>query len=887
MCATKFIRVVSALCAAGAAYGQTTITGSVKGVVVDPSEAAVAGATVTALQKETGIRISAETDAEGAYSIPRLAPGTYTLTVEKTGFQKTSVPEFPLSVNQTRVANIRLAVGQTSESVTVQEQGSAVQSQTSEVSMLVDGRRLKDMPLNGKNYQRLAFLAPGVSSGYSEISNVVVSGARSVQNNYTLDGLGSNDERSYLGAPLDGGASSGDFGRQGPNLVSTESLQEFRMITSNADASYGRGSGGQINAITKSGTNLYHGSAYDYWRNSALDARDFFNRGPFFNEDGTAKTPPFNQHLFGASLGGPIARDRHFFFWNFEGFRQRLEQTAASTIPNASLINLMPGELRTLYSAYYIDRGVVPTTGYPAGSFQPLVPADRSAAIAAGFPALLFDGNVSNGEAGTSQISLTTPRNVRQEGFPIRTDHHLTDRFSMSVRFSYANPYLEFNQTGIPGDLNVYRQRYWSPLVQGVYILSPSQVLEVRGGAVRSESFTGNAAPFSQSLLNAGVNPDAGLVISANGNGLPLNLGGGHVGFIDNQTTPQGALVHSVTRGRLTFRSGFDLRRLNINVKNTAAATSNYTFTGFVGRDGFLGASPSQVEAITTTSRLAGFGTNGGPLSPMRGWRGWQQEYFGQADWRISPSFTFNLGLRYSYFSVYKEVDNFASNLYAVTPWGAVDPEVPSLVYGQMSSIVLPTSDAYPLYQPDRNNFQPRVGFAWSPGRHGSRVLRAAYGVYIDRFYQLFNTNNVTNIPYATASEGTLVPFRLKNPSGVDASIPRFQAVDPAFQNPLTHRYNVTFEQRLSNTSSVSVAYVGARASGLQRNLTPNGTAGVPQAARPDQRFSTLSMLGGYASSRYDSLQVFGKQRFGRAIDLSLAYTYGRSRDNSSSEVTW
>lgn len=274
------------------AFSQTTITGSLKGIVVDPSEAAVAGARVTALQTETDSHSTVETDARGIYSFSRLSPGTYTLTVEKTGFQKASIPELPLSVSETRVVNVSLSVGTTSESVTVDAQASVVQSQTSEISLLIDDRRLKDMPLNGKNYQRLAFLAPGVSNGHNEISNVVVSGARSVANNYTLDGLGNNDERSYLGASLDGGASSGEFGRQGPNLVSTEALQEFRMITSNADASYGRGSGGQINAITKSGTNEFHGSLYDYWRNSALDARDFFNRGPFSTKTASLKRRP-------------------------------------------------------------------------------------------------------------------------------------------------------------------------------------------------------------------------------------------------------------------------------------------------------------------------------------------------------------------------------------------------------------------------------------------------------------------------------------------------------------------------------------------------------------------------------------------------------------------
>jgi hypothetical protein len=873
-----------ALCSPVAA--QTTIIGSLAGQVLDPSGAVIPGARIILQNRNTGQQLTTNTDGEGKYLFSRLEPGSYRLQVEKTGFQTAVMEEVTLSINQSIVANIQLSIGTATASVTVQARPEVVQSQTAEVSLLVDDRRLKDLPLNGKNYQRLVYLAPGVSSGHADISNVVVSGARSVANNYTLDGLGNNDERSYLGAPLDGGASSGEFGRIGPNLVSTEALQEFRVITSNADASYGRGSGGQINAITKSGTNNFHGSAYDYWRNSALDARDFFDL-EFFNEDGTAKAAPFNQHLFGASLGGPIAREKHFFFGNFEGFRQRLERPVSPTIPNAALINLMPGELRSLYTAYYINRGIVPATGNPGGRFDPLVESERIDAIDAGFPRDLFDGDLGNGEAGTSLINTTTPRNIRQKSILVRTDHRLTNRLYLSARFAYARPHLEFNTTGLPGSLNVYRQKYYAPLLQAVYTISPRQVIEVRGSVVRTESFTGNVAPFSEELVRLGVNPDSGLIISANGNGLPLDLGGGHVGFIDNQTTPQTAVVHTLTRGRITLRSGIDLRRLNINVRNTAAATPNYTFTNLVGVDGFLGASPGQAEAITTNSRLANFGANGGPPTPMRGWRGWQQEYFAQGDWRVTGDLTLNLGLRYSYFSVYHEVDNLASNLFAVKPSGEMDPTVSPFAYGPTANRVLPISDQLPLYQPDRNNFQPRIGVAWNIGGHGSTVLRAAYGTYIDRFYQLFNTNNVTNIPFATASEGTKVAFRLEDPVGVDEAIPRLSAVDPTFRNPLTHHYNVTVERRLTASSSISAGYVGARASALPRILTPNGTANVGQEYRPDQRFSTFSILGGYASSRYDSLQIFGKQRFARGIDLSVAYTFGRSRDNSSSEVTW
>jgi hypothetical protein len=361
---------------------QTAIHGSLRGRVLDPSGLGVPNAVVTLSSVATGGESTGTSDGGGAYQFPRVTPGRYRLTAEKPGFRKTAIDGIDIALNQSGVADITLALGETAEFITVSGDTGIVQSQRVEIARRVDELRVRELPLNGENFARLVLLAPGVASGSP--NNPSISGARPVANSYTVDGSSANDERGSNGLSLGGGGAA-EFNGASPNLVSTEAIQEFSIITSSADATFGRGSGGQVNIITKSGSNEVHGSLYHYLRNNRLDARDFFNHGPFFANDGSRRSvaPPFKQNLFGGTVGGPISRNRHFFFGNYEGFRQKLEQTASATVPNADLLNLMPGQFGRLMRIFYIDRGVVPPTGNPAGSFSPLTQSERSAAIAA------------------------------------------------------------------------------------------------------------------------------------------------------------------------------------------------------------------------------------------------------------------------------------------------------------------------------------------------------------------------------------------------------------------------------------------------------------------------------------------------------------------------
>jgi hypothetical protein len=389
---------------------QTTVNSSLRGRITDANGASIPGAIVTLVNTETNLSITTTSDDEGRYTIPRIGPGAYSLAVEQRGFRREVRSGMRFTVNETVVVDVVLAPGEISETIEIDAGTPLVQSQSVELSALVNERRLRELPLNGKDFNKLVLLAPGVVPTSSSTNSPAVAGARTTTNNYTIDGVATNDER-VDGLPPGGGFNS--LGNAIPNIVSTEALREFRVITSNADATYGRGSGGQINVITKSGTNRFHGSAYEFLRNDRVDARDIFNTGPFLNKDGSARTPPFRQNLYGGTVGGPIRHDRHFFFVSYEGFQQRREQTTALTLPNADLIKLIPGDLGKLFRTLYFGGGIVPSSGN-IGSFALFTSGDRTAARNAGFPAALFDADLSNGEAGTLLISSTLQSDYQQ-----------------------------------------------------------------------------------------------------------------------------------------------------------------------------------------------------------------------------------------------------------------------------------------------------------------------------------------------------------------------------------------------------------------------------------------------------------------------------------------
>jgi hypothetical protein len=870
------------------ASAQVSINGSLRGRVSDQSDAAVAGAALTLTNAATATAQRAVTDERGDYQFARVAPGVYTLTAEKESFKRAQRDNIVVAVNENAVADVTLSVGAVSEIINIEAGAGVVQSQSVELSGYVNERRVKELPLNGRNFIKLVQLAPGVGNPGSA-NNPPINGGRSVTNSYTVDGVGSNDERLATGFVGVNGSNT-DLGTNVPNLISTEAVQEYRIITSNADATFGRGSGGHVNVVTKSGGNEWHGSAYEYLRNDALDAADYFYkanpRPQFRTADGRAKTPPFKQNLYGGTFGGRLVRDRHFFFGGYEGFQQRrLNQTASNlVVPNADLLRFVPGDLGRFFKTYFIDRGIIPASGNPAGTFAPLPASERAAVVNAGFPAALFDGNAANGEAGTVQISAAPPINIEQNAFLIRTDHQLTPRLAANVRYSFARSFVTAG-SATPLDTQVAPRQYQSAAVQFNYSLTAAQALEVRGGVLRNrfEQFTRGG--IDQRLSALGVSSEYGILVSAGPASAPFFRAAVNGAFIDNQTTPQLSVLHTWQRGDMTWRGGADLRSIHNNVANISSGQPVFEFTNsLVGANGVYGANPQATEAVTVSTRLTSYGNNGsGPTTPMRGYRSRQQEYFIQNDWRVRRDLTLNLGLRYSFFGVWREVNNALSNLFAVDGAGNVVPDVNPFKFGRTQNRVVRLTDDLRYYNPDYNNLQPRLGVAYDLFGRGRTVVRAGYGVYYDRLIQIQFTAAVGNVPYAISSNTANVPFRLSQALPITAAPnPAITAVNPEIENPRTERWNVAVEQQLGRDTSVTVAYVGMRTNNLWSQAQPNGFGGFPTAARPDPRFTTQQFIDNLNLSRYRSLQVTARRRFARGLDFTVAYTFAEAKDNNS-----
>lgn len=877
----QLVRLVRAAIIAALAVGlplqasaQSSVHATLSGRVSDPSGAAMAGASVSLTHAETGIAQSATTNAEGLYDFVRVVPGRYVLEATSAGFGRAR-QTIALAVNDAAVVNLAVPLTAVDSAVTVTAPIRPV-SRSAAVSAVVTSDEMTELPVNNRDFQRLMALAPGVVTGTPRgtQNNPSVAGTRSSSNNYTLDGMSLNEEDGLEG--VGPGANPGNSALSVPNVISTEALQEFRVVTSNADASFGRGAGGQVNVVTKSGTNSLRGAAYEYFRNSKLDARDFFNRGPFFGSDGNPIPPPLSYNLFGGNVGGPIARDRHFFFASYEGFRQNEDLLTNLTLPNAALMGLIPGDLGRFFRTVFLDSQVVPSTGNPPGEFRAYSATERAAAIAAGFPSALFDGSLDNGEAGVVITTVPQPREYVQDALLFRTDHHLAERLTVSGRYAHTKSRFE-RYLGRPGTLFNTDRDLDSGLVQAVAILSPTQLLEVRGGWLRTDApvCTLDAPPEF-----AGVS-ERGLGLSVIGTTAPtLPSAPTPCSFLQTETVPQMSAVHTWSREGFTLRSGIDIRGVRNEFGNHGLGRPTYTFTGLVGPTGLLGNGPTQTQAVSTSLAATVFGGSGSPTTPLRTYRSLQQEYFAQADWRPSSRLTVDFGVRYSIFGVY-EFEG-ASNLYAVDPAnGALVPDVSPLEFGRTANRVELVDDGRPLYQSDLDNIQPRVNVAWDPSGNGRTFVKGAYGIYHDRFFRFGFANVVGNIPAAVSGTAPLVPFSLTpvTSSMINPLTPTIFAIDPSVKNPYFHRTTVGVEHRLGERTSVFGGYVGTFGRDLARIIALNFGPGFPQASRPDPRFAEINLFTNVSTSRYDALQVQVRTSPLSGLSATLAYTYSRHDD--------
>lgn len=845
--------LVLALVSAGVAQ---TSKGILSGVIRDTTGAAIPGATVTVTNQDTGETRTVTSEATGAYRVDAISPGSYRVHVEMNGFQKFDARDVPVQPSVVNSFDPILQVGSVDQTVEVTADSAQLNTDNGSLASTISQVELTKVPIFSLNPIELATTLPGVqvvrNSGFSNGMDIQVSGARPRANNFLIDGQEINDT-SIAGQA---------FQPQIPFI-----FQNTVVYTHNPPAEFGRASGGVVNLITKGGTNQFHGQVWELYTGSGLNALDGANRGAFF---GGTKTR-FNQHQFGFVVGGPILKDKLFAFGGAQWSRfYGKEETATFIYPDANGVALLKqiaagggttGTQATSLLAYLHNGDYLTTYGPgPNGGAR--------FSLGAACPATSPGCSVTMGafrRPRPNQINPNTQWTYRIDFTPRTSDslffRYLHDRGSLTPDL-FANPNADIGFDTFQGGPSEVGQGGWT------HVFTPHLLNELRAAETRIDFQFAPTAETKANPLFTAPQLAFGTAATAMSN----------VGY--NINFPQGRREYlyqfqdtvSYTIGRHTMRLGADVgRQLNVVIvpQNTNGRVS------FVS--GGTGNSPLGNYLLNQTGGSGGSVTRS--FGPTRfDPHVWRIGIFGQDDIKLSPEFTLNVGMRYDYFT---PLDN-------ALPYPAVDP---NNLYG-------PITNHYTV-KPDRNNFAPRVGFAFAPqagvlGR-GKTVVRGGFGVFYDSGFTNIAYNSATTAPNSfsntlqaagngvpnatTGAIASIVP-QLSNLSSV-------QSVVNNMRTPYTYEYNLGVEHALPWQMIGSAMYVGSRGLKLFANQQYNY---LDPATGGTQRLNTsrgpINVRGNYADSNYNGLETSIERRFTRGLFLRGTYTYSKLLDNGSEVFT-
>ncbi len=928
---------------AASAAAQTASTGALTGTVTDPSGAVVVNAEVTLTNLATAQERIARTGANGSYRFTLLPPGNYSVTVSVTGFRTAEFKSVTINVTETAVLNCTLEIGVQTDTFIVEAGAEALQTTSSTLGTLVSSEEVVTLPLTSRNYTQILDLSAGVSASVNNATVMgkgtqytSVNGSNPSQNNYQMDGVAINS-MALLGSSADQNVGAGI------GIPSPDAIQEFKVQTSNYDASFGRNPGGNVNVVTKSGTNEFHGSAFYFLRNTALNANPFFyNRD---NPESATKKPVLNQNQFGFVVGGPIKKDRFFIFGSYQGTRQK-NGIAGQGQASIRLPPIPDGDRTAPDFAAKLGAAFC---GFPTlFPFVENVACDGSNINPVALKILqlkIDDGSYYVPGSGTTdfrQVAYSDPARMSGNQYIINSDFIINPKHTLSTRYFYTRDPQDITLGGqLPGNpkRNFYSNH--NAVLKLSSFLSNAFTNEFRGSYQRNwGELTDDPVPGSspQELGMKPMVPDMDLppqLVTFNGPSLfnsfnPANSLAGHFQLAD-----QIAWV----RDDHMIRAGFEWER--VQYFSNPGFTRGFIMVGYFN-DLLVGKLGNLLMCIAC---VKGTGPQG---TVVHGYRMNNLNAFIQDDWKVSPSLTLNIGLRWEYFGAFSDkygnLTNLWPNLLATVPVpptgpttsgdglvGFVVPKNHSDDFGPPPAGVLQVDNYNSLSShPPYTNFGPRIGMAWRPTNSSKFVVRAGFGLFYDRVWaDAFVHGFQEGVPYAGRGDyafgntQTLQnPFRefevgawqsrwsnlQCNPDGTGCTGATSNLTIPfleeRFRTPLTRQYNVNIQYEFAPRLVLEVGYVGMSAihlmniyhnvntarlaspsnpiNGQIANTRANVNLRVPHLGFQSQGLQGTRFNG---SSNYNALQVTMSKHFSQGLAFQAAYTWSKNLSTLITEL--
>jgi hypothetical protein len=813
------------------------VGGSISGTISDSTGAAIANATVLVHNDETGNERHLQTGPDGRYAAPSIPVGSYTITADATGFSQQRRTAIALSVGQSQLVNLALALSGVAQTVTVEDHPTVVNLSTQQTAGLVDAHQIKELPLNGRSYDQLITLNPAtvnytaqrsgtIGTSNSSVGNMfAVSGRRPQDNLYLLNGV------EYTGASLINVTPGGTSGQ----LLGVEAVREFNVITDTYSASYGKRQGAQVSIVTAGGTNTLHGSAYEFLRNSFFDARNYFD---------PAHIPEFQRNNFGASLGGPIRKDKLFLFANYEGYRQNLGISDVTFVPDTNARNgLVPNATTGVLTPVTLGSGV-------AGLLN-LWPTQNG-------PELLTSAGLPTGIA---EAFSSPTQHIREDFGTARFDANLTPNDLLFAAYTIDDS-IAYTPTQDPYSLVAENLREQVASVQEQHVFSPRLLNTGRLGFSRASFYFLGSIPSSIQAVTptflAGK-PTGAVVIAgstASNGASTITTAGANVG--SNNSTTRNLFTFDdhiyYSRGRQQIEAGGWLQLLE---SNDNLAQDQYGQASFASLTTFLQGTIKTFTYVPSITEL--------------GWRSTFVDSYLEDTIKILPSLELRAGLRTE----------------STDGWNASHGRAG--VYGFTSGVInsTPTTGSSALTANNAKFLpEPRLGLSYDPFSTGKTVLRASFGLHhalLDTLDYRLDQSAPFNTIYSTS--GSVA----NPPSGASSVSP--STVQPDIQTPAVLAWTLRIEQQIAPQTSLTIGYVGSHGTHqiLSEDLNepasvvePNGTIYYPTTTKPNPALANTTSWVSQGSSSYNALEVDLKRSLANGLTFRANYTYARNLDDGS-----